>query len=135
MVVPLLGILVASEMAQSWIAWQHESGRLGGITAVSRNSLCAVTIVGGQVYYGTVLEVRDGYLRLGDVYYVQNVAVPNGRELQARLVSRHKNDWHGPDWMAIPADKIVLVENVGKPSRLARLIAQDRGSAPATAVP
>ena len=36
-----------------------------------------------------------------------------------------KVDWHGPEWMAIPLDKILFIEKVGAQSQLATLIATD----------
>ncbi|MHB1676015.1 MAG: hypothetical protein ACYCSS_00575 [Sulfuriferula sp.] len=125
----LLALLVAAEWAQAWTAWQKESGQFDQIGAVlGHGSLCAVTLVSGQVYYGTLVEAKNNYLRLSHIYYVQNVLPPNGGPMQFRLVNRHKNDWHSPDWMAIPTDKILFVEDVGVTSRFSLLISQDQAS-------
>ena len=47
------------------------------------------------------------------------------RLARKQLVSRRKVDWHGPEWMAIPLDKILFIEKVGAQSQLAALIATD----------
>ena len=125
----LVGILVAAEVARAWVAWQGEIGLLGRPGIITKGSWCAVTLANGQVYYGTMTQAGGGYLRLKHVYYVQSVAQPNGGPSQFRLVNRQKNDWHAPDWMLIPTDKVLYIENVGAQSRLAGLIAQDQGAA------
>jgi hypothetical protein len=128
-VMVLLGILTAAEVAQAWTAWQRESGQFGRIGSVAQGALCAVTLASGSVYYGTLIEAESGYVQLANVYYVQNVSQPNGAAPQFNLVNRQKNDWHGPDWMTIPVDKILFVENVGIQSKLSNLINQDRSAA------
>jgi len=124
----LLLILTTTQVARTGNEWQLPSSGLRQLAGVSRNSLCAVTLVSGAVYYGTLAEIRDGYVRLADVYYVRSAAAPAGAPVQSSLINRSRNDWHGPDWMAIPTDKILLLENVGEKSRLASLIAQDRSN-------
>ena len=125
----LLALLAAAELVQAWTAWQKESSQFDRIGAVlGQGSLCAVTLVSGQVYYGTLVEAKNNYLRLSHIYYVQDVPPPNGGAMQFRLVSRQKNDWHSPDWMAIPTDKILLVENVGAKSRFSLLLSEDQSS-------
>jgi hypothetical protein len=126
--VALLFIIAAAEVARAWAEWRHDAGRLNELRGIAQQSLCAVTLAGGQIFYGNVVEARSGYVRLADVYYVQNVPAASGVPAQNRLVSREKNDWHGPEWMAIPVDKIVSIEKVGAQSPLAKLIAQDRGA-------
>lgn len=131
----LLGLLVVAQVMQAWGALYGNSGRFGHIASIARGSLCAVTLTTGQVYYGNLADASDGYLRLTKVYYVQqNGPQPNGAPMQFHLVNKQKNDWHGPEWMAIPDDKIMFVENVGKGSRLADLITKDN-AAVSSAVP
>lgn len=89
----------------------------------------SVQLVNGQVYYGVLLEARPAYIRLGDMYYIQSYQQPNGQPSN-RVVSRRKNDWHGPESQTIPADKILSLDAVGPQSQLARLIQQDKAAAP-----
>ena len=58
---------------------------------------------------------------------MQSYTQPDGQPGN-RVVSRKKNDWHGPEWQLLAADKIVSMEAVGPQSQLARLIAQDKAA-------
>lgn len=129
--VALIALLALGQLLQGWQAWQHESGQLGRAGSEAGNSLCGVMLVNGQIYYGTLVEVTAGYVKLADVYYVQSVPQPNGG-VANRLVNRQKNDWHGPKVMVIPSDKVLYFEPVGAKSQLAGLVEQDRNAAPTT---
>lgn len=84
-----------------------------------------VQLQNGQMFYGLLREVGPRHLQLDDVYYVQAFTAPDGRPGN-RVVSRQKNDWHGPQTMTIPLDKVVTIEQVGSTSQLAKLIEQDK---------
>lgn len=125
----LLAVLASSQVIQALGVWQGR-GVNQTLSPGLTGSLYSVTLVNGWVYYGRLVEARPGYVKLADVYYVETSVVDSktGRS-DNRLVSRQKNDWHGPEWMAIPVDKILLMEQVGAQSRLAKLIEQDMMSA------
>jgi hypothetical protein len=72
-----------------------------------------------------LLEAKPAYIKLGDVYYIQSYQQPNGQPGN-RVVSRRKNDWHGPLEQTIPSEKIMTMDAVGPQSQLARLIQQDK---------
>ncbi|WP_338765696.1 hypothetical protein [Massilia sp. METH4] len=84
-----------------------------------------VQLQNGQMFYGLLREVGPRHLQLDDVYYVQAFTTPDGRQGN-RVVSRQKNDWHGPQSMTIPLDRILTIEQVGGASQLAKLIEQDK---------
>lgn len=88
----------------------------------------AVQLQNGQMFYGVLRAAGPAQLELTDVYYVQPFTQPDGRQGN-RVVSRQKNDWHGPATLVIPAERVITVEAVGADSQLARLIAQDQGRA------
>lgn len=88
----------------------------------------AVQLQNGPMFYGVLRRQEAGYLELADVYYVQPYTQPDGQPGH-RVVSRQKNDWHGPTTLSIPVERIVYVETVGPDSPLARLIAQDKARA------
>jgi hypothetical protein len=123
-----LALLTVAVLPQGWKAWQDSVGNFGQIRADAVNTLCSVTLQNGQIYYGTLVEAKAGYVKLLDVYYVQSVTQPNGGVMN-RLVSRQKNDWHSPRWMSIPTDRILFVEQVGPKSQLADLVERDKGTA------
>ncbi len=77
------------------------------------------------MYYGTLAEANGGIVRLTDVFYVRTESHAAGVPPTNQLVSRRKADWHSPDWMAVPTDKILFIEAVGLHSQVAALIAQD----------
>lgn len=113
-------LVLAAQLALNWrqaSAGALEPGPLGG--------LYSVQLVNGQIYYGTLLESRSGFVRLGDIYYTQAYTLPNGQPGN-RVVNRRKTDWHGPEVQLIPVEKILMMEKVGGASQLAKLIAQDQ---------
>jgi len=124
----LIGLVAALALsAKAGLEWRREASRALALGAPG--GLYSVQLLNGQVYYGTLLEARPGSVKLGDVYYTQTFVQPDGRQAN-RVVSRKKNDWHGPEWQVIANDKILMVEAVGAQSQLARLIAQDKSAAP-----
>ncbi|NGZ84302.1 hypothetical protein [Duganella aceris] len=92
-------------------------------------TLCAVQLVSGPIYYGNLVKVGHDFLQLDQVYYVQAYTQPDGQPGN-RVVSRNRNDWHGPSSQTIPVEKILFVEVVGPQSQLARLIEQDKAANP-----
>lgn len=125
----LLGLVVAGALAvQTWLQWRKDAGAV--FDAGPLGGLYSVQLLNGQIYYGKLMEVQAGYVRLGEVYYIQSFTQPNG-QAGNRVVNRQKNDWHGPLWQSIPVDKIVFMEAVGPQSQLAKLIQQEKGSAAA----
>lgn len=123
----LIGLVAALSLAaQVGLEWRREASR--GLAVGAPGGLYSVQLLNGQVYYGTLLEASPDSVKLGDVYYTQTFVQPNGQQGN-RVVSRRKNDWHGPEWQVIASDKILMVEAVGPQSQLARLIAQDKSGA------
>lgn len=116
-------VLAAAQAAQAVQAWAS-LGR--GAAQAAVGTQVAVLLTNGQIYYGEVAAQDAAGLRLVDVYYVQTVSGQDGAPPANQLVNRARTDWHGPKWMAIPAERIVFVEGIGEKSRLSELIAQDR---------
>ena len=124
----IAGIVALAQVMQAWAGLQRAQARPAWDAI---GTPVAVLLTNGQVYYGEIAEQSASQLRLVNVYYVQAVAAPDSGQPSNQLVNRAKADWHGPAWMAIPADRIVLVEGIGAGSRLAELIAQEKKLAPA----
>lgn len=91
----------------------------------------AALLTNGQIHYGVFADLSAGELRLVNVYYVRTLTPSKGTPSN-QLVNRSKADWHGPQWMSIPTDRIVFIEGIGETSRLAELIAQEKKLGPAT---
>ena len=119
----LAAALVVAQAVQAWASLQREQARPAWGPPGTQVS---VLLTNGQVYYGELDEQSAGYLRLTHVYYVQALAAPDGQPAGNQLVNRSKADWHGPQWMSIPTERIVFVEGIGETSRLAELIAQEK---------
>jgi len=95
----------------------------------SIGSKVTVFIMGGQFFFGTLESVDRGTVVLSDVYYFQSPgnSVPTlpgaapmmpGRSNQ--LIRRKDSDWHQPDRMSIPVERIMVMESVGRDSLVAR---------------
>lgn len=124
----LVGLVAAAALVALAVShWLNHSARV--VTPGPLGGWYSVQLVNGQVYYGVLLEATPAYLKLGDVYYIQSYQQPNGQPGN-RVVSRRKNDWHGPLEQTIPADKIMTLDAVGPQSQLARLIQQDKATTP-----
>jgi hypothetical protein len=119
----LAGVAAAALAVLALVSWRE-----GGAPAFSAGALgvrYGVQLQNGQMYYGLLREMGPRHLQLEDIYYVQAFTGADGRPAN-RVVSRQKNDWHGPQTITIPLDKVVTIEQVGDTSQLARLIEQDK---------
>ena len=120
------GLIAALALvAQAVLAWQAQHSR--ALDLGPPGGLYSVQLLNGQMFYGTLLASQPGAVKLGDVYYTQPFTQANGQPGN-RVVSRKKNDWHGPHWQLIPLDRILQMEAVGAQSQLAALIAQDKAA-------
>lgn len=128
-------LLVATQAVQAWLAWERQRGREATVAPLAPGQLGSVLLTNGQVYYGEFVDATARYVRLQNVYYVQAVVDPSTHQGGNRLVNRRKTDWHAPETMSVPMDKIVMIESVGGDSRLAQLIEQERKMMPPTSLP
>lgn len=128
--IALGALLVGTQAARAWSDWRRVQAVAAPPTG-GAGALCSVTLINGQVYYGDCADSAPGYITLRDVYYVQVVPAQPGGQPGNRLVSRRKADWHAPQQMSIPLEKVMLVEAVAPNSRLADLVRQDRQAPPA----
>ncbi|MBZ5724380.1 MAG: hypothetical protein LAP87_05225 [Acidobacteriia bacterium] len=85
----------------------------------------AVLLTNGNVYYGKLEGLGGAFPILRDVFYVQAATDPNTKQTTSVLIRRGK-EWHAPDYMAINAAHILMVEPVTPESRVAKLIADTR---------
>ena len=121
----LAALAVAALLALAAAAWRQQlrpafvPGPLGATYAVQLQN--------GQMFYGVLRALDPAQLQLAEVYYVQPYTMPNGQPGN-RVVSRQRNDWHGPTSLSIPLERVLYVEAVGPESQLARLIAQDKAT-------
>ncbi|MCK6404840.1 MAG: hypothetical protein L6Q60_02365 [Rhodocyclaceae bacterium] len=114
-------LFLAAQLALVWFLVEQRGGRMA--PPMAGGTLVAVTLTGGGVFYGKLGEAPAGYLRLSGVHYVETVTMPNGQR-DNRLINRQRNDWHAPESMTIPLERVQFIETVGSNSQLAGLIAQ-----------
>lgn len=127
-------LLVLAVSLQAWEMWRRDQAPLTP-PGVKQGALLSVSLVNGQVYYGALGAGSARSLTLEGVYYVQPDIDSAGNTRGNRLVRRQASDWHAPTRMTIAADKILMVEEVGKGSRLQQLVEQDLGRARNTPQP
>jgi len=112
-------------LAAAASAWSLVRQTLSPTMPAPSGTPVAVTLTNGPVFYGRLADPTAGQIRLTEVYYVESFTDANGRR-DNRLVNRRKNDWHAPDWMSIPVERIAMIEPLAADSRLGALIAQDK---------
>lgn len=85
----------------------------------------AVLLTNGSLYYGRLEGLGKPFPVLREVFYVQTGVDPETKRATNVLLKRGK-EWHGPDRMILNASHILLVEPVGRNSKVAELIAQQQ---------
>ena len=75
------------------------------------------------MYCGRLDGYETDHPVLREVYYIQSSVNPQTHE-QSNILTRRGKEWHGPDYMLLNANQILLVEPVNPGSRVATLIAE-----------
>jgi hypothetical protein len=83
----------------------------------------AVLLDTGLVYFGKISGMNTPYPVLRDVYYIQTATNAQTKQTSNVLI-RRGNEFHGPEFTVLEARHIVMVEPVGKNSKVAQLIAE-----------
>lgn len=89
----------------------------------------AVFMDNGQVFFGKMEQADSTCPLLRDVYYIGRQTSPDGKEARNILVKRG-NEWHGPEYMYINKQHIVVIEPVSATSRVAQLIKEAKAGQP-----
>ena len=134
----LLGLLACGAAiggAQVFQAMQSTRAPLQIAAPGPIGALHTVFLLGGQFFIGTLESVDRGTVILSDVFYLQTAGnpVPNVASAAvpppqrgAQVVRRKDGDWHQPDRMAIPIDRILMMETVGRDSLVNRWVEEGR---------
>lgn len=88
----------------------------------------AVLLSNGQVYFGKLEQASGQYPVLRDVYYIVSQTNPETRQTANMLVRRGK-ELHGPEYMVLNRQSILLIEPVKEDSQVAKLIAEQKKQA------
>lgn len=89
----------------------------------------AVFLDNGQVFFGKLDDAWSPFLMLRDVFFVQQKADSEKKEVKNLLVKRG-GEWHTPDFMRINIQHVVLIEPVSPDSRVAQLIKEAKAVKP-----
>jgi hypothetical protein len=81
----------------------------------------AVLLTNNTVYIGRLQGFGTPYPVMRDVFYIQTRVNPETKQAGNALV-RRETTWHSPTYMILDEKQIVMIEPVGKYSRVAELI-------------
>jgi hypothetical protein len=96
---------------------------------VDKNKLQAVFInvngtEGGQVYFGKIVDMTSQYIRLTNVFYIQNQQA-QGQQGSAYNLVKLGCELHGPtDEMIVNRDQVFFWENLKDDSQVAKKVAE-----------
>lgn len=107
-----------------WYFWKSTAGSLVG------NGYQAVFLTNGQVYFGKLRIVNDSYMKISNVYYIQDKTTTTQQtDTSTNSVEMTKliNAVHGPkDEMVINKDQVLFFENLRDDGQAAKLISGDK---------
>ena len=89
----------------------------------------AVYLDNGQVFFGKISETAGPFPILRDAFFVQSQVDREKKETKNLLIRRGA-EGHGPDFMRLNAQHIVVIEPVAPDSRVAQLIREAKAPRP-----
>lgn len=128
-------IVVAALLLVGWFAMLKGIGIGGG--PIDSSKYQAVFFTNGQVYFGKLQTMSDGYLKLSDVFYLQTkTAAANSDNLQSNTTKASDveliklgNEVHGPeDAMIVSRDQVLFFENLKKDGTVTKSIDKYKSS-------
>lgn len=124
-------VIIAIILLAGWFFFGRSAGIAG---AVDGSKYQAVFFTNGQVYFGKLSSVNDDYMRLKNVYYLQNKSdtdddsSPQSTKKQDNSdmeLIKLGNEVHGPeDEMIIAKDQILFFENLKQEGTVSKTIAE-----------
>jgi hypothetical protein len=120
----IIGGIVFTLVGLSLILLQGCSGKPSFSTEYQ-----AVFMDNGQVFFGKIENSGGDYPLLREVYYIGRQSSADGKEVKNILVKRG-NEWHGPEYMYINRQHIVVIEPVAANARVAQLIKEAKDQKP-----
>lgn len=104
-----------------------------GTPGVDSSKYQAVFFTNGQVYFGKLQQLGNGYLKLTDVYYLQTQTTDEdstnpqstAKEQQNTTLIKLGEEIHGPeDAMIVSKDQVLFYENLKKDGKVSQSIEQ-----------
>lgn len=122
-----------------WFAWSSTRG--AAISSVDTSKYQAVFFTNGQVYFGKLQLLNGEYLKLTDIYYLQNNQQTAAEGEDANNPQQASTDQsnvqliklgdeiHGPeDEMVISKDQVLFYENLKTDGKVAKSIDQHKAA-------
>ena len=111
-IVVLMGVILVQ---------QHQSGSLPKFDTQYQ----AVVLSNNQVYFGKLENLNSQYPVLKDVFYILSKVDSEAKQATNVLVRRGK-ELHGPEFMILNRQNILMIEPVKDDSQLAKMIAEQK---------
>ncbi len=126
MMVVVAAVVVVLLVLGVWFAWS----KMGGDAGVKSGQYQAVFLTNGQVYFGKVSDVNNGYVKLSDIYYlqVQQSVQPTDKSKSSNdqsqvSLAKLGSELHGPeDSMNINRDQVLFWENLKNDGKVVQAI-------------
>lgn len=133
----IAGLLVVALIVVAWFAWLKPGGAVS--PAIDSSKYQAVFFTNGQVYFGKLQMSGGDYLKLTDIYYLQNQQGDNkegnpqqtsDKQDQSKVqLIKLGEEIHGPeDAMVINKDQVLFYENLKSDGKVAQSIGQYKQS-------
>ena len=122
-------LIVASVLGILWLGGQAFSSVMAG-SAVKGKQYQALFLTNGQVYFGHLAQVNEGYVKLNDIYYlqVQQQVQPKDSKTPAEQqpaisLAKLGGELHGPeDQMYVSRQQVLFWENLKNDGKVAKAI-------------
>jgi hypothetical protein len=127
----IIGLVFIVLIVIAGLAWMA-LGRTGPAGAIDGSKYQAVFFTNGQVYFGKLTSLNDDYMRLKNVYYLQN-KTKSADDSSPQSASKQDtsdveliklgNEIHGPeDEMLVSKDQILFFENLKSAGTVSKTI-------------
>jgi hypothetical protein len=133
LILTVVGVLTAVLFIGS-IVWLVSQG---GRTAIDKSRYQAIWLTNGQYYFGKLQMLNRDYVRLTDVFYLQDKTAGTNDETKQNTTENQNNlelvklgnELHGPeDEMIVAKDQLLFYENLKTNGKVAQSIAQYKAS-------
>lgn len=130
-------LIITSVIASAYLITRMVASTSSG-GAVKGKQFQALFLTNGQVYFGHLANVNDGYVKLTDIYYlqVQQSVQPgqsNSNNNQQVSLAKLGNELHGPeDAMYVAQSQVLFWENLKNSGKVVQAIDAYQSSHPGT---
>lgn len=133
----IIALILAITLVVSLIIWLGWSKLQSSAPAIDSSKYQAVFFTNGQVYFGKLTALNNGYMKLTDVFYLQSQATESKDETDSKNPQEGSADnsnfqliklgqeVHGPeDAIIISRDQVLFYENLKSDGKVVQTIGQ-----------